>query len=255
MVEEPHMKTRPLSLFALIALLLMVGMVTPALGQATPTPARVNEIEITGIATALNTGTITVGGRLIDTTQAEFKDAITVGALVKVHYSVAANGTLVAREVELASNDDLNDDFEDFNDDEFEMVGIADAVTATTITVGGQIINIAQAELNDIIAVGALVKIHFSVDANGVLAAREVELASNDDLDDDFDDDDRGGQGQIDDNGNDGPGHDLNDDHGDDRDDDHSGSDSGRGGDDGDDGDDHSDSGRGSDDGEHGDDD
>lgn len=176
------MKTRMLSLFSVIAALLVLGMVTPVFAQVTPTaPApNVNEIEITGIATALGSGTITVGGRVIDTTRAEFKDAITVGALVKVHYLVAANGALVAREVELANRVDDNNN-NALRDGEIEIVGVVDAVTATSITLNGQVIDISTAELNDTIAVGAVVKIHLSVAADGTFVAREVELAVGDD--------------------------------------------------------------------------
>jgi hypothetical protein len=90
-----------------ILLLLLAAL--PATAQ-TATPNRANEFEITGTVTALTSTTITLRELRIQIAGAEINDSISVGALVKVHYSVGAGGVRVAREVEQALFDDGDDD-------------------------------------------------------------------------------------------------------------------------------------------------
>ena len=96
------------------------------------------EVEFIGTVEAINGDIWTVNGRtLIVPSSAEIKDTIVVGQIVTVEASLAADGTLTAREVKLASldhtnpNDDLeedsnsNEDMEensndDIDDDVFE---------------------------------------------------------------------------------------------------------------------------------------
>jgi hypothetical protein len=168
-----------------ILLLLLAALSATA---QTATPNRANEFEITGTVTALTSTTITLRELRIQIAGAEINDSISVGALVKVHYSVGADGVRVAREVEQALNPNPNNPNDNNNpnrDDEFEITGVVSALTSTTITLDNQVIQYAGAEIKDPISVGALVKVHFSIAANGTLVAREVELALFDNGDDD----------------------------------------------------------------------
>jgi len=96
-----------------------------------------------------------------------------------------------------------------------EVFGTVDAITDTSITVGGQTYQFAPgAEIKGAIVAGDFVKIHLIVNADGTLAVREVGLSDpsqagndngnddngNDDNSNDDDDDDDNGNG---DNSND----------------------------------------------------
>lgn len=221
------MNTRLRTYLALTLLLVGVLMTsTQVMAQATPTVTPAVEFEITGTVDAVSTGAITLSGQVIQITGAQITGTITVGAVVKAHVSVAADGSLVAREIELVPLADQT-----LGVDEMEIIGVVQALTADSITIGGRVFDISAAEIKDPIEVGSLVKIHFSAASTGdALVAREVELAR---IRIGAGDDEDAGQDLTDDHGDDGPGHDQGDDHGGD---DHS--DSGRGGDDGG-GDDH----------------
>lgn len=67
------------------------------------------EVEIVGTLTAMTADAIVVGGQTISIVGAEIKDALVLGALVKVH-AVVVDGQLVAREVELVSAQDRDRD-------------------------------------------------------------------------------------------------------------------------------------------------
>jgi hypothetical protein len=190
-----------------------------------------DEFEITGTLQTVSPGLIVVNGLLIDTSRAEIKNALVPGALVKVHLS-QVNGQWVAREIELAGNDDNGDDNSPRAAGEFEIYGTISAIGNGFIVINGQTISTAGAELKGPLAVGSFVKVHLS-NVNGQWVAREVELETGDDFGDDSGNDDRGGNsGSGSDDSNDdhsGSGSDdSNDDHSgggsDDSNDDHSGS-------------------------------
>lgn len=101
------------SIVSLIVVALVMMTATGAIAQSSTVRSRANEIELTGVLTARNATMITVSGRVINIARAEINGSIGVGVLVKVHYSIAANGTLVAREVEAALMDDRNNDVND----------------------------------------------------------------------------------------------------------------------------------------------
>jgi hypothetical protein len=66
------------------------------------------ELEFVGVVSEISANTWTIGGRTFQVTAAtEIKGAPQVGSLVKVHASLAADGSLTAREIELAAGDDL----------------------------------------------------------------------------------------------------------------------------------------------------
>ena len=64
--------------------------------------------------TAISGDLWTVGGRQVRITSGtEMKDALQVGDLVKVHATLGTDGVLVAREVERADGDDMDDGDDD----------------------------------------------------------------------------------------------------------------------------------------------
>lgn len=88
------------AVYLLLALLVLV-MTTQVLARgSTATPT--NEEELTGVVTAITPTTVTIGVMTFDIAQAEVQATILVGDMVKVHYTVATDGTLVAREVQFA---------------------------------------------------------------------------------------------------------------------------------------------------------
>lgn len=168
------------------------------------------EIEITGLLTAFDGSTMTVAGLAVDVRGAEIKAGVVVGAIVKVHASLGADGMLKARQVSLPaaqgtdddnsntndnsagdnsnsntntnSNDNSDDDNSNLNDNvafaqgEFELRGTLTSIGADFIVVQGQTISIIGAEIKGTLTVGATVKVHLSL-VNGTLVAREVEMA------------------------------------------------------------------------------
>lgn len=187
---------------------------------------RPNEIELTGFVQAIDGTTLLIGGQTIDLTGAEIAASIDAGSIVRVHATVSETGALVARQValfgaeglgnneDLGNNDDLsgnNDDFgnDDFGDDDdnedFEIVGTLESVGDGTLTISGQQFDIAQAQVEGLLALGSLVRIEFE-QINGQWVIVEVSgsrsrstSSSDDDGNDDLGNDDDGN----DDNGND----------------------------------------------------
>jgi len=142
---------------------------------------------------------------------------IQVGDIVKVEASVSADGVVVALKIESsgpdagnandnAANDNssngndsnANDDNGNLNDNsandnanvddnsnsassemEQETFGMVEAITDTTITIGGITYTLADfTEFNDLIAVGDQVKIHVIVNDDGTLTIREIERST-----------------------------------------------------------------------------
>lgn len=188
--------------------------------SSTTRPA--GEFEITGTLTEAGPGYIVVNGLPISTANAGIKGALVPGSLVKVHLSYV-NGQWVAREVEPASSVDQSGGNPA---GEFEIYGVISELGSGYIVVNGQRISIANAEIKDPLAAGALVKVHLS-NVNGEWVAREVELAGGAD-DSGADDhsgsgsgtsgsDGHGGSSGSDDSGSDdhgGDDHSGSDDHG-----------------------------------------
>lgn len=165
------------------------------------------EFEIVGVLTSIEGGNFVIGQMLVDASFAEIKPGVALGELVKAHVSQNADGSLIAREIEPVSDDDsddnanlntndnqagANDDNSNDNSmlisgDEVEIVGTLTGMTADSVTVGGQTISIAGAEIDDMLILGALVKVHLTSD-NGQLVAREIELARAQDRDRERDD-------------------------------------------------------------------
>ncbi len=122
------------------------------------------------------------------TEDTEIEDVIVLGDLVKVHLVRDNEGAFVAREIEL-----FDDDPEDDDDDlESEFIGELTKQDGSVWAIDGIEFNVTEdTEIEDVIVLGDLVKVHLARDYEGALVAREIELFDPvDDSDDDSDDDD-----------------------------------------------------------------
>ncbi len=260
--------------FSLFSLIVAVLALVLAIPQVMAQDDNVTKIEFTGTVTAIAADglTLTVDGLVVDVTDAEINLVVEVGTLVKVEGTLLDDGSVAAREVGAPDDqigddsvddsgndsvddssddsaddngDDSSDDLVDDNgdddsadDDALELVGTLDSLNSETAVVGGMAFSVASAEIDEDVTVGELVKIHASLSDDGATwAAREIEVASADDLSFDDSGDDLGddsGDDVGDDHGGDNSGDDFADDSGDDVGDDHGGDDIGddHGGDD-----------------------
>ena len=188
---------------------------------AVETLAPGEEIEFFGSAKNIAADSWTVGDRIVQvTSDTEIKGSILVGDPVKVHAVVQPDGSLTAREIEPATQDDLasgdddlgdddsgDDDFSD--DDDLEVKGVVTSIEGDTWTVAGVTFVVpAGTDVDGTIQVGDTVEIHAVWSAEGVLTAVRVHLedgpGDDDDSGDDSDDDNSGpGGGGDDDDGDD----------------------------------------------------
>ena len=82
-------------------------------------PTATDEVEFTGIVESINGNTWTIGGRtvVVDSTT-ELTGFISVGQQVKVHASMGLDGSLAAREIELAGGVDVENNNANDNEDD-----------------------------------------------------------------------------------------------------------------------------------------
>ncbi|HUN05168.1 MAG TPA: DUF5666 domain-containing protein [Aggregatilineales bacterium] len=144
------------------------------------------QIEIIGVIDAMTSSSITINGLVIDISVAEINIPLAVGTQVKVQGSLAAGGLIVAREVNDPLGNGTGDDGTPSPVDELEIRGVLSAINGTLYTIGGQVVDGSLAEIKVGVVVGAVVKAHASVSADGTWVAREIEAISPDD--DDFSD-------------------------------------------------------------------
>src|SRR5664279_1743780 len=105
-------------LFLLIPFFILV-IAVEGIAQGVQTP---NTQEITGSVAAFTMTTITVNAEVIDIAQAQITGTIMLGATVRVHVTVALDGTVVATEVvvvppgfHIPSTQEVNGEGEDIN--------------------------------------------------------------------------------------------------------------------------------------------
>lgn len=189
-----------------LALLFAPALLIVTLLLSLPALAQDAAVEFVGTLQAQTPTTVTVNGVTIDITSAEIDGPLTVGALVKVE-AVLINNQYVAREIDAGSDDDLQPN-------EIELVGFVQAIDGTTLLIGGQLIDLTNAEVAAGIDAGSIVRIHATTSATGSLVARQVALFGPD-QGDDAGNDDLGNNDNLDNNddfGNDDFGNDDDDD-------------------------------------------
>ena len=148
------------------------------------------EIAFTGVIEGMAGDQWVIDGQTVQVDSAIIQNGpFVVGDTVKVEALVAADGSVTANRVESPSAADLAGAATGpsgaastgmpvtFDASGTEAVGMVEALTDTSITLGGQTYAFAPgAEIHDPIAVGTIVKLHFLFNADGTLSIREVEL-------------------------------------------------------------------------------
>ncbi len=140
------------------------------------------EGELSGILESINGTILVINGQTIDVTGAQVTGTLAVGQQVRIHANATGLNTWRAREVEAVQAGAAGTQPPVMG--EFEIVGTLESISGGTLTIAGQTISFVNAELKSPLVVGALVKAHVS-NVNGVLVAREIELAFGDDDDGD----------------------------------------------------------------------
>lgn len=222
----------------------------------------ITKIVFTGVIEGLDDDRWVINGQTVQVDASVVQGGpFIAGDTVKVEAIVGDDGSVIAQRVESPSAVDLAQASATaassgtgsltFDESGTEAFGTVDAITDTSITIGGQTFPLAPgAEIKGAIAAGIFVKVHFTVNADGSLSVREVEIFdpalvgdgnSNDDNsnansnDDNSNDDNGSDDNSNDDNSNDdnGSDDDSNDDNGgnsnDDDDDDNSNDDNDNG--------------------------
>jgi Domain of unknown function (DUF5666) len=96
------------------------GMDDPSSSNSSDDLSGASENEFYGTVEAIDGNIYTIDSQqIIINENTEVKDSIQVGDLVKVHAWTAADGSLIVREIELASTDDASSDDQSGDDDEF----------------------------------------------------------------------------------------------------------------------------------------
>lgn len=261
------MKTIQFFRAALILLGILLSACAPAVNPAVPNVGSgkpVSDVIFTGVIESMNGDQWVINGQTITVDASVLRDGpFTVGDSVKVEASVAPDGSVTAQRVETPSVADavetststpepteapteVSTEAPDvpsvpgaatqplvFDNNGNEAFGTVDSITATSITLNGETFSFAQGvEITGDVVAGAVVKLHFIVNADGSLSVTEVQTSDPNQI--------STGNGSED-----GPNHDANDDHGgddssdddgsdhdsnDDRGGDNSGSNSGSGG-------------------------
>ncbi|HEX3049313.1 MAG TPA: DUF5666 domain-containing protein [Aggregatilineaceae bacterium] len=168
----------------LVSMVLPLSVVIAQESIQTSTPLQ-DKLEVVGTLDEMGTDFVVVSGLTFDTTKAEVESGLVVGDVVKVHASLADDGSWIALEVRHEDDSHSGDDLSDG----MEVIGAVDALGSDTITVAGIVFDTTQAEINGTLLVGTVVKVHASLNSAGVWVAREVELHSEDESGHDMMDD------------------------------------------------------------------
>lgn len=166
---------------------------TPAPASGGVDKALYSEVVFTGVIESMSADQWVINGQTIQVDQSVIRDgSFVVGDTVKVEAVVAADGSITAQRVESPAAADLagiatsTPDVSStsvpgglvFDASGTEAVGTVESITATSITIGGQTFLFGPGvEIKGIFGPGAVVKLHFTVNADGTLSVREIESA------------------------------------------------------------------------------
>jgi hypothetical protein len=137
------------------------------------------EMEFTGAVVSIDPSAWVVGDQTLAITEAtEIKDAIVVGDMVKVHALPQADGSLTAREIELAGPEDVAGADEDGEDqDATKFFGaVEDMQSDHWVVAGTTFLVTPDTEIKDAILLGDFVKVEATQSADGSWVAHEIEL-------------------------------------------------------------------------------
>lgn len=173
-----------------------------------------SEVVFTGVIDGMQGDQWIINGQPVKVDPSTLRDGpFVVGDTVKVEALVAGDGSVTAQRVESPSARDLTEVSSTpqvsstqapvFDDSGSEAVGAVEALTDTSITLGGQTYTFAPgAEIKGPITVGMIVKLHFVANADGSLSVREVEAADPTQIGSNSNDDNSNGANANDDNSN-----------------------------------------------------
>ena len=215
------------------AVLILIGILFSACTAAPSTAAaaqdngsgdapRITEIVFTGVIEGLDDDRWVINGQTVQVDASVVQGGpFIAGDTVKVEALVGDDGSVTAQRVESPSAVDLAQASATaassvpgplaFDDTGTEAFGTVEAITDDSITMGGQTFPFAPgAEIKDAITAGAFVKLHFTINADGSLSVREVEIVNATQVGDDNSNDDNSNANSNDDNSNDDNGSDDN---------------------------------------------
>jgi hypothetical protein len=213
--------------------LILIGILLSACAAAPSTPATapdneggdaplITEIVFTGVIEGLDDDRWVINGQTVQVDASVVQGGpFIAGDTVKVEALVGEDGSVTAQRVESPSAVDLAQVSAPeatsvpgaltFDDSGTEAYGTVEAITNMSITIGGQTFSFAPgAQIKGAIAAGAFVKLHFTVNADGSLSVREVEIADPTRVGDDNSNDDNSNANSNDNNSNDDNGNDDN---------------------------------------------
>lgn len=143
------------------------------------------DYEFIGVVNVMGSGSWTINDKTVTITdQTEIKDAIIVGDTVKVEAQVQLDGTITAKEISLASSEDMKNSQDSEGGEsegiEVKISGVVQAYSDSSITVNGQTIAfLPSTEIEGVLAVGAAVEVEAYLTADGTLNAKSIEVKSD----------------------------------------------------------------------------
>lgn len=171
------------------------------------------EVEFVGTIESFDGGVLVVSGRkVVITAQTEVKFQPQKGLNVKVHGTVQADGSILAREIEsvpdgLATHqpdltrtpraDETREPRGTHAANETEFTGTVSSINGNVYVVNGVTVIVAG-EVKGAIVAGDTVKVHGVTQSDGTVLAREIEKVGADDQGDDIGDDKGGHHGSDD---------------------------------------------------------
>ena len=144
-----------------------------------------SEVEFTATLVSISGNTWLVGERnVVVSASTEIKDNPQVGSLVKVHANLQADGSYLAREIELGSAMDLNltpgvsstQTTQAAVGTEIEFFDTVASISGNTWMIGTRTVLVNSfTEIKDNVGVGSYVKVHATPQADGSFLAREIK--------------------------------------------------------------------------------
>ncbi len=165
---------------------------TAATSEVTTTPeADSTYVEFVGIVESIDGDQWVIDGQIVFVAGAEVEGTIQVGDQVKVEAWDNGNGTFTAKEIYLASADDLADE-DDVDDDEdkqeVEFTGTVESMNGDQWVIDGKVVFVSGAKIKGTIQVGGLVKVEAWDNGDDTFTATEIELVNGSDSDENFGD-------------------------------------------------------------------
>lgn len=203
------------------AMLLLVGILLSACAapsKSAPSSGgggkALSEIAFTGVIESMDGDQWVINGQTVKVDSSVLRDGpFVVGDTVNVEASVSQNGSVTAQRVEspsAATVVEMSTSTPEapsapqgpiFDDSGTEAVGTVDAITDTSVTIGGQTFTFAPgAEIKGEIVTGDVVKLHLTVNADGTLSVREIEIADQTQMGNDNGNEDNSNDTSVNDN-------------------------------------------------------